>query len=121
MNKLLCTFLFLILTFGCTQGTRIDLNTIHNDLSLGKTTKEDILRMCGEPLEKRISADQQAEVWHYAYVNKKVTGKGVLSHIVGIGIETKSNRIVFQPKFKGDILIDYDLEEGSTTHFGYQY
>jgi len=80
----------------------------------------EIIQMCGEPQGKRMSADNQKEIWHYAYVKKGVTGAGVISHLVGVGVETKSEKVVFAPQFKNDVLVDYKLEEGNTTHFNFK-
>ncbi|MDY6830922.1 MAG: hypothetical protein SWC96_03635 [Thermodesulfobacteriota bacterium] len=119
-KKNLFITIFLLAFLGCTVGVKLDPDIIRQEILKGTSTKNDVLAICGQPQGKRMSADNQKEVWHYAYVKKGVTGRGVVAHIARVGTEMKSHKVVLDVEFQDNIVSNYTLEEGNTTKFNYQ-
>ncbi len=112
MRKWLVLIVVLLLA-GCATGKKLDARIIKDNIVVGTSTKEDVLRTCGEPLGIRNSADNKKEIWHYAYVTKNVTGLGVVTNLAGIGTEVRSHKVVCDFIIENDVVVDYELQEGN--------
>ncbi|PKN86094.1 MAG: hypothetical protein CVU51_07700 [Deltaproteobacteria bacterium HGW-Deltaproteobacteria-1] len=87
-RKNICLFtiiLFLsMFSMSCaTHGRRCEIDVLKMNIKMESSKKEDILKICGEPLTKDDNIKQGTEVWHYAYVEKNITGLGVVAHVAG--------------------------------------
>ncbi len=98
---------------ACSTGKKLDAGLIKDNIVVGQSTRDDVLQICGEPLGIRNSADNKKEIWHYAYVKKNVTGLGVLTHVIGVGTEVKSHKVVCDFTIQDGIVVDYDMQEGN--------
>lgn len=122
MGKLpfvLLSALFLMVVSCSTAGRQFDSEMIKQNIKLGKSNKEDVLRICGEPLTKNSNIKEGTEIWHYAYVDKKMTGTGVLAHVAGVGSEWKSETTVMDVFLKDGIVVDLKLESSSSTKMSF--
>ena len=118
---LLYIFLSLLVVVACsTIGNKLDPEIIREQIIVGETTKVQLLALCGQPAGKKWSSDHKTEIWHYAYVKKHVTAKGVFSNIVGIGTETKSHRISIDIELIDDVVSKYQMNTGDTKRFHFQ-
>jgi hypothetical protein len=100
-------------------GIKIDMQAIKDNIRIGESTQADVLRVCGEPLSKNNDVRNEAEIWHYAYVDKNITGTGVFTHVIGVGEEWKSNTTVVDIFFKEGIVVDIKSESSSIKKFNY--
>jgi hypothetical protein len=117
---ILAATLFMGLLSCSTAGNNFNADLIKKEISLGLSTKEDVVRTCGEPLSKNNEAAEGLEVWHYAYVDKKMTGTGIITHTVGVGDEWKSTTTVMDIYFRNDIVVDYRLENSQLKRMNYR-
>jgi outer membrane protein assembly factor BamE (lipoprotein component of BamABCDE complex) len=105
----------LMLVSCSSTGNHIDLDMVKQNIKIGESKKDDVLKVCGEPLIKDADMKNDTEMWHYARVEKNVTGLGVLTHVVGFGSETKSDKTVLDVYFSKGVVVDMKIESASTT------
>ncbi|NPU84253.1 MAG: hypothetical protein HPY65_07165 [Syntrophaceae bacterium] len=102
-----------------TVGKRIDAEAVKQNILIGKSTKEDVLRICGEPADTEYDAKSQVEIWQYGYLEKNITGTGVVTHAVGIGAEWKSETTMIDIYFKNNVVYDIKSRTSSKTKMHY--
>lgn len=102
-----------------TAGKRIDVEAVKQNIIIGKSTKEDVLRICGEPINTEYDAKNEIEIWKYAYMDKSITGAGVLTSAVGIGSEWKSETTMVDIYFKKNVVYDTKCQTSSKTKMHY--
>lgn len=102
-----------------TAGKRIDVEAVKQNIIIGKSTKEDVMRVCGEPIDTEYDAKNEIEIWKYAYVDKSITGTGILTHAVGIGSEWKSETTMVDIYFKKNVVYDIKCQTSSKTKMHY--
>ena len=119
-RRILFLIIFVIvITMACaTVGRKFDVEVAKQNIKIGKSSTDDVLRICGEPLSKK--TESNLEIWHYSYVEKNVTGLGVFTHCLGIGTEWKSQRQLMNVFFKNGIVTDIktDSAEDTKMHYG---
>ena len=93
---------------------------LKQEIQLNQSTAEDVLRICGEPLSRKSGSNRKSEIWHYAYLKKNITGFGLITHVVGIGTETKSTRCILDIMLENDIVVDYKINQGSMKSMHFQ-
>lgn len=116
-NKLLLVLICLlcIINFSCaTAGREINAEQVRQNIQIAKSTKDDVLKACGEPLSKSYCAETDTEIWHYAYIEKNVTPLGVLTHMVGAGTEWKSDKTVIDIYLQKSVVKDLKIETATT-------
>jgi outer membrane protein assembly factor BamE (lipoprotein component of BamABCDE complex) len=109
---------FVLLSMACASvGQKFNIEAAKENIKIGTSTKEQVLQICGEPLSKNSQSDM--EVWHYSYIEKNVTGVGIITNIVGVGTEWKTNRQIMDVFLKNGIVTDIktDSAEGTTMHY----
>lgn len=97
-----------------TVGKRIDVEAVKQNIIIGKSTKEDVLQICGEPPDTDYDSKNETEIWKYAYVEKTMTGTGVLTSVVGIS-EWKSETTMVDIYFKKNVVSDIKCQTSSRT------
>lgn len=112
--------LFIFILSCATSGKRVDAEAVKQNVMIGKSTKEDVLRICGEPADTEYDAKSETEIWKYAYVEKTITGAGVAAKIVGIGSEWKSETTMVDIFFKKNVVSDIKCQTSSKTKMHYQ-
>ena len=117
-RKNICLFttvlvLSIFLMSCATHGRKCEIDVLKNHIKMESSKKEDILKICGEPLTKDDNIKQGTEVWHYAYVEKNITGLGVVAHVAGVGSEWESNKTVLDVYFKNDLVVDIKTESSN--------
>lgn len=111
------SFTFLIVAMACaTVGRNFDLDAARFNLHKGGT-KEQVLQTCGEPLSKQSYGD--IEMWRYVYIEKNVTGAGVIAKFFGVGTEWRSKRQVMEVYFKDDVIEEIRTDSGEDTKMHY--
>jgi outer membrane protein assembly factor BamE (lipoprotein component of BamABCDE complex) len=75
------------------QGKKFNPNNTA-ELIRGKSTRVDVLRLFGEPLETSVANPGGSDWWRYGYV-----------YLGDLGVE----RADLEIEFKGDIVMDYQL------------
>jgi len=121
-NRLLVIVISLlaIINFSCaTAGRQIDSEQVKQNIKIATSTKDDVVRVCGEPLSKNYDAGTDTEVWHYAYIEKNVTPLGVLTHELGIGTEWKCNKTVVDVYLQKSVVTDLKIDTGTTVKLNY--
>jgi len=103
-----------------TAGKKIDVDAIKNNVKLGVTTKAQLLQLCGEPVTAEYDAKNEMDIMHYAYIEKNITGAGVITHIVGIGDEWESKRTLVDIFIKNGIVIDMKIDTASSVKLHYK-
>jgi hypothetical protein len=103
-----------------TSGKRIDADAVKQNIIIGKSTKEDVIRICGEPMDTEYDAKNETEIWKYAYVDKSITGAGVAAKIFGVGSEWKSETTMVDVYFKKNLVSDIKCQTSSKTKMHYQ-
>lgn len=98
-------------------GKKIDLGMVYDNIKLNESTKDDVIKLLGEPLAKNFDAKNETEIWHYAYVKKNITGAGLVSHIFGVGAEWKTNTEVADFYFRDGVVVDIKSESSNTKRF----
>jgi len=112
--------LLAIISFSCTTaGRQIDAEQVKQNIQIAKSTTDDVLRVCGEPLSKTYDAGTDIEVWHYAYIQKTVTPLGVLTHELGVGTEWKSDRTVVDVYLHKSVVTDLQIDTGTTVRLNH--
>lgn len=111
--------LLLIVSSCLKAGNQFDYEMVRQNVKMGQSTKEDVLRVCGEPSVKYTGAQNDIEIWRYSYVDKQVTPTGVLTHAFGIGTEWKSESTVMEVYFKGNLVIDLKIENSKSQKLNY--
>ena len=101
-----------------TSGKRVDVEAVKQNVMIGKSTKEDVQRICGEPADTEYDAKSETEIWKYAYVEKTMTGAGVLTSVVGIS-EWKSETTMVDIYFKKNVVSDIKCQTSSKTKVHY--
>ncbi len=108
--------LVFFLVAGCSSaGRQFDPARFSSSIEKGKSTKKDVIEICGQPLSTRFDSTSGVETWHYAAVNKHVTGTGVVTNLIGIGTEWQSDTMLLDVQFKGDTVEEYQMETSSRT------
>ncbi len=119
-RKLAVVIVLSLLVLSCaTAGKRIDAEAVKQNITVGKSTKEDVLRVCGEPMETEYDAKNQIEIWQYAHMEKNITGTGVVTHAVGIGAEWKTETTMIDIYFKNNVVYDVKTRTSSKTKMHY--
>jgi hypothetical protein len=103
-----------------TAGKRIDVEAVKQNIIIGKSTKEDVMRVCGEPIDTEYDAKNEIEIWRYAYMDKSITGAGVFTSLVGVGSEWKSETTMVDIHFKKNVVCDIKCQTSSKTKMHYQ-
>jgi len=98
-------------------GKRFNMEEAQQNIKMGETTKKQVLAMCGEPLSRGFDMGNEKEMWHYAYVEKNITGFGVFTHAVGVGDEWKSNASIMDVYFKSGVVVDLKCESSNIKKF----
>jgi hypothetical protein len=122
-NKSLLVLICLIgvVSFSCaTAGREINAEQIRQSIQIAKSTKVDVLNICGEPLSKSYAADNDTEMWHYAYIEKNVTPLGVLTHMLGAGTEWKSDKTVVDVYLQKGVVSDLKIETATTVKVNHE-
>jgi hypothetical protein len=120
-RKLPVIILLSIFVLSCaTSGRRIDAEAVKQNIIIGKSTKADVIQICGEPSDTEFDAKNEIEVWKYAYVDKSITGAGVAAKVVGIGSEWKSETTMIDIYFKKNVVSDIKCQTSSKTKMHYQ-
>lgn len=120
-RRLPIIILLSIFVLSCaTSGKRIDAEAVKQNIIIGKSTKVDVMRVCGEPMDTEYDAKNEVEIWKYAYVDKSITGAGVLTHAVGIGSEWKSETTMVDIYFKKNVVYDIKCRTSTKTKMHYQ-
>lgn len=112
------TLFALMMIVACaTVGKKFDIEAVRENIIIGKTTKYEVLQICGEPLSKKSGSN--LEVWNYSYVAKNVTIIGAITNMLGIGTEWKSHRQVMDIHLKNGIVEDIitDTAEDTKMHY----
>jgi hypothetical protein len=118
---LIALLLVVLITLSCaTAGREIDAEQVRQHIVLDKSTKADVLNVCGEPLSAEYDSLAKTEVLHYAYIKKNVTPLGIVTNRIGIGTEWKSDKTVVDFFLKEGIVRDMKIETGSNTTFNYK-
>ncbi|NOY53443.1 MAG: hypothetical protein GXP58_07475 [Deltaproteobacteria bacterium] len=121
MKNVLVILLVPLLFCACaTAGKEIDLTTVHDKISVNQSTKEDVRALFGEPLSKSFDAENESEIWHYAYVKKNITGAGLIEHTFRIGSEWKTKTSVVDFYFRKGVVVDIKSESSQTKKFHLQ-
>lgn len=123
MKKLRVVFLaiqLMVLLSCATAGKSFNADMVKEKIVIGASTKGEVVQLCGDPLSKNAEAAEGLEVWHYAYVDKNITGAGIITSSIGMGQEWKSKTIVMDIYFKNDIVVDYRLENSQVQRFNYR-
>lgn len=123
----IAAILMLAFLAGCaTMGREFNRDVVMSSIVKGKSTKADIVELCGEPLTKKYDSNDKAygengmDMWHYAYVTKNVTGRGVVTNVIGVGTEWKSETTILDVYFNGNVVADVKLETTSFTQMHQQ-
>ncbi|MBA4349598.1 MAG: hypothetical protein C0415_06400 [Thermodesulfovibrio sp.] len=119
VHVLLLCVLLLIVSSCLKAGNQIDSEMVRQNIKMGQSTKEDVLRVCGEPSVKYTGAQNDVEIWRYSHVDKKITPAGVLTNILGIGTEWKSESTVVEVYFKGNFVVDLKIETSQSQKLNY--
>jgi hypothetical protein len=101
-----------------TVGKRIDVEAVKQNIIIGKSTKEDVIQVCGEPIDTENDTKNGIEIWKYAYIDKSMTGKGVLTSIVGIS-EWKTETTMVDIYFKNNVVSDIKSQTSTKTKVHY--
>jgi hypothetical protein len=112
--------LFIFILSCATAGKRIDVEAVKQNIIIGKSTKEDVMRICGDPIDTEYDAKNEIEIWKYAYMEKSITGAGVAAKMVGIGSEWKSETTMVDIYFKKNVVYDIKCQTSSKTKMHYQ-
>jgi len=119
VRVLLLCGLLLIVSSCLKVGNQFDSEMVKQNIKMGQSTKEDVLRVCGEPSVKYTGAQNDIEIWRYSYVDKKITPTGVLTNALGIGTEWKSESTVIEVYFKGNFVVDLKIESAQSQKLNY--
>jgi len=118
MKKLFVVLLLALLSCSCaTAGKEINLAVIRDNIRVNRSTQKDVTTLLGEPLSKSFDAENEREIWHYAYVRKKITGAGLVEHTFGIGSEWKTKESVVDFYFKKGVVVEIKSESSNTKNF----
>mgnify|MGYP001596573617 CR=1 FL=1 len=121
MKGIVAVLIFPLLLLSCaTAGKQIDMSAMLDKIKLNESTKEDVLKLFGEPLLKNFDVKNETEFWHYAHVRKNITGAGIITHTLGIGSEWQTNTEVVDFYFQKGIVVDIKSESSDTTKFHLQ-
>ena len=113
-------FLAMFLMSCATHGRKCDIDVLKQHIKMESSKKEDILKICGDPLTKDDNVKQGTEVWHYAYVEKNITGLGVVAHVAGVGSEWESRKTMLDVYFKNNAVVDIKTESSNQTNMHWQ-
>lgn len=120
MKKVIAVLLFSLLLMACaTAGRKVDVDAMRANIKLGETTKAKVLQICGEPEASEYDAIKETEVLHYIYIEKNITGVGVVAHVAGIGEEWESKKTLVDVFIKKGIVIDMKTESASSVKMHY--
>lgn len=111
MRKLFLIFLILIFLSGCatTHGTKINTTNIPK-IEKGKTTKQEVLMLFGEPLSKQLNANG-TETWTYEFTKGAKDPLQLILSTMTVGLvsiatyEIQTLNIIFNVE---SICIDFD-------------
>lgn len=106
--------LFIFILSCATVGKRIDVEAVKKNIIIGKSTKEDVIQVCGEPLDTENDARNGIEIWKYAHIDKSMTGTGVLTSVVGIS-EWKTETTMVDIYFKNNVVSDIKCQTSTKT------
>ena len=121
MKSIVVILISSLLLLSCASaGKKIDLGKVYDQIKLNESTKEDVIKLLGEPLSKSFDVKNETEIWHYAHVSKNITGAGLISHTLGIGSEWQTNTEVANFYFRKGIVIDINSESSDTKKFHLQ-
>jgi hypothetical protein len=113
--------ILLIVQLSCaTAGKNFNVTMVQEKISIGKSTKGDVVQICGEPLSKNAEAAEGFEVWHYAYVDKNMTAAGILTMTLGVGQEWKSKTTVMDVYFRDNVVVDYRIDDSQVQRLNYR-
>jgi len=101
-----------------TVGKRIDVEAVKQNIIIGKSTKEDVRQICGEPMDTENDTKNGIEIWKYAHIDKSMTGTGVLTSVVGIS-EWKTETTMVDIYFKKNVVSDIKCQTSSKTKVHY--
>ena len=101
-----------------TVGKRIDVEAVKQYIIIGKSTKEDVRQICGEPMDTENDTKNGIEIWKYAHIDKSMTGTGVLTSVVGIS-EWKTETTMVDIYFKKNVVSDIKCQTSSKTRVHY--
>jgi hypothetical protein len=101
-----------------TVGKRIDVEAVKQNIIIGKSTKEDVRQICGEPMDTENDTKNGIEIWKYAHIDKSMTGQGVLTSVVGIS-EWKTETTMVDIYFKKNVVSDIKCQTSSKTKVHY--
>jgi len=101
-----------------TVGKRIDVEAVKQNIIIGKSTKEDVRQICGEPMDTENDTKNGIEIWKYAHIDKSMTGTGVLTSVVGIS-EWKTETTMVDIYFKKNVVSDIKCQTSSKTRVHY--
>jgi hypothetical protein len=110
--------LFIFILSCATSGKRIDVEAVKQNIIIGKSTKEDVRQICGEPMDTEYDPRNETETWKYAYIDKSMTGTGVLTSVVGIS-EWKTESTLVDIYFKKNVVFDIKCQTSSKTKVHY--
>jgi hypothetical protein len=114
-------FLLVMLLMACaTAGRKVDVDAMRANIKLGETTKARVLQMCGEPESSEYDAKKETEILHYAYIEKNITGVGVVTHIAGVGDEWESRKTLVDVFVSKGIVIDMKTEDANSVKMHYK-
>jgi outer membrane protein assembly factor BamE (lipoprotein component of BamABCDE complex) len=117
VNTIFLVAVSLLICFICsctTAGRQIDAEQVRQNIVADKSTRNDVLRVCGEPLSIESGLKSGNETWHYAYIQKNVTPLGLLTNRLGVGTEWKSDRTVVDVYLENNIVKDVKIDTGTT-------
>jgi hypothetical protein len=121
MKGIIAILIFSFLLLSCASaGREIDTSALQDKIKLNESTKEDVLKLFGEPLFKNVDQKDGTEMWHYASVKKNITATGILANRLGIGSEWRTNTQVVDFYFQKGILVNITDNNSDTTTFHLQ-
>nr|WP_310618177.1 outer membrane protein assembly factor BamE [Pantoea cypripedii] len=118
MKKILLVAATAIVLTGCASGGNksIEKETqigVQSKIIKGKTTKQDIKTVYGDPTGVSISSDGK-EQWNYVFTNTQVSGKAFIP-IYGLfdnGASTNMKQLIIV--FNGDVVDNYLFNNSNT-------
>ena len=121
MKKAAVIFLMSFLLMSCASaGRKIDVDALRANIKLGETTKAQVLQICGEPESSEYDAKKDTETLHYIYIEKSMTGAGVITHVLVNADEWESKRTIVDVFVSKGIVVDMKTDVASSVKMHYK-
>lgn len=127
------SLLILFISSCASVGQQIDVEQVKQSIIIDKSTKDDVLRICGEPTSTEFGYKSGSEVIHYEYIKKNVSagsviGKSLLGLItlpvggvgaLAVGTQWQAEKTCVDVYLDNNIVKDVKVQTGANTTTSY--